>query len=83
MPLRLYVRKYKDKYRSTPARLNGWDYGANALYFVTICTKDRVPYFGEIIEQGETQSIVSLHPTEIAEFANHNWLQIPKYSPFV
>jgi len=40
--------KYKNKYRTTPARLTGWDYGSHGLYFITICTKDRVRYFGEI-----------------------------------
>jgi len=25
-----------------------WDYKTNAMYFVTICTKNRDHYFGEI-----------------------------------
>ena len=33
--------KYKNKYRIETTRLNGWDYGENGYYFVTICTKDR------------------------------------------
>lgn len=40
-------------------RLNGWDYRFPSFYFITICTKDRSHYFGEIrngmmglIEQG-------------------------------
>jgi putative transposase len=82
--------KYKNKYRTTPARLNGWDYGANGLYFVTICTKDKTPFLGEIVEtqsgethSEETRSIVSLRETEIGQVAYHNWLQIPEYAPFV
>lgn len=78
--------KYNNKYRTTPARLNGWDYGSHGLYFITICTKDRVRYFGEIEEindYSETRSIVSLRETEIGTIAFDNWLKIPKYSPFV
>ena len=41
--------KYKNKYRIETTRLNGWDYGKNGYYFVTICTKDRIPYFGNVI----------------------------------
>ncbi len=29
-------------------RLNGWDYRFPAFYFITICTKNRNHYFGEI-----------------------------------
>ena len=41
--------KYKNKYRIETTRLKGWDYGKNGYYFVTICTKDRIPYFGSVI----------------------------------
>lgn len=78
--------KFNNKYRTTPARLNGWDYGANGLYFVTICTKDRVHYFGEIEKDNiivETQSIVSLQKTEIGKVAYENWLRIPEFAPFI
>lgn len=86
--------KYKGKYRTTPARLKGWDYGSHGLYFITICTKDRIRYFGEIVEtqnivspaeniQKETQYIVSLQQTEIGQVAYDYWLQIPAHFPFV
>ena len=41
--------KYRNKYRIPSARLAGWDYGSNGMYYVTICTKDRNRYFGEIV----------------------------------
>lgn len=41
--------KYKDKYRIPSARLESWDYGSDAAYFVTVCTKNREHFFGEII----------------------------------
>jgi putative transposase len=40
--------KFKGKYRIASNRLKGWDYGTPGYYFVTICTKNRVPWFGEI-----------------------------------
>lgn len=72
--------KYQGKYRTSSARLNGWDYGSQGLYFVTICTKDRVQYFGEIKElSGEAY----LQPSEIGEVALNNWLEIPNHYSFV
>lgn len=71
--------KYKNKYRTTPVRLTGWDYGSHGLYFITICTKDRVRYFGEItleahdyvpVSQKESQDIRSPNETH-----NHVSLQ--------
>ncbi|HLW49921.1 MAG TPA: transposase [Sphingobacteriaceae bacterium] len=40
--------KYKGKYRNESIRLQGWDYGRAGRYFITICTKDREHFFGEI-----------------------------------
>jgi REP element-mobilizing transposase RayT len=41
--------KFENKYRIETTRLKGWDYGKNGYYFVTICSKDRIPYFGSVI----------------------------------
>ncbi len=83
--------KYKNKYRIESARLQNWDYGSNAAYFVTICTNSRIHYFGNIVE---TQNLASrTHPnipsqhqmelSEIGKIANQNWISIPEYFPFV
>lgn len=40
--------KFQNKYRIPSARLQLWDYGRNAMYFVTICTKNRDCFFGNI-----------------------------------
>lgn len=74
--------KYKKKYRVSSARLNGWDYGSHALYFVTICTKDRIPYFGEITTD-LVENATILKKTSIADVAYNNWLKIPEYHPYV
>jgi putative transposase len=77
--------KFKNKYRITPARMPSWDYGSHGLYFVTICTKDRLHYLGDIISNTsqETQNIASLQRTDIGEISEKNWLDIPKHFNFV
>ncbi len=40
--------KFQNKYRIPSSRLQNWDYRWNAAYFVTIRTKNRHHYFGEM-----------------------------------
>lgn len=82
--------KYKQIFRIPSARLDKWDYSSHGLYFVTICTKDKEQYFGEVVysqhlnTQGEeTQNIASLRRTEIGEVAHQFWKAIPQHFPFV
>ena len=42
------MEKFKGKYRIPSARLQSWDYGWDGAYFITICTKDKIHYFGAI-----------------------------------
>ncbi len=42
--------KYQNKYRIPSARMKGYDYGRNGAYFITICTDNRIHYFGEIVK---------------------------------
>ncbi len=42
--------KFKNKYRTTSTRLQHWDYRWGGYYFITICTKNKEEYFGEIID---------------------------------
>lgn len=41
-------------------RLKEYDYSQNGVYFVTICARDRQPYFGRIVGRG------ALTPPEVA-----------------
>lgn len=68
--------KFKGKYRIPSARLPYWDYGRNAGYFITICTQNRIRYFGAI-ENGE------LVLPEIGRLARTYWQEIPNHFPFV
>ncbi|WP_224995265.1 transposase [Cesiribacter sp. SM1] len=65
-----------DKYSRNPRRLQGYDYGSEGLYFITICTKDRWPFFGEV-RSGEM--ILS----DAGVIVRDCWLQIPHYHPEV
>ncbi len=60
--------KYKNKYRIDSARLVGYDYSQNGLYFVTICTKERIEFFGEIINR-------EMHLSEIGKIAWEELIQ--------
>lgn len=42
--------RYKNKYRISSTRLQTWNYANEGAYFITICTKNRKHFFGEIIE---------------------------------
>jgi REP element-mobilizing transposase RayT len=55
-------------------RLHGYDYSQKGYYFLTICTKNRIDYFG-IIENGR------LVLNEYGEIAKKCWLEIPEHFP--
>ncbi len=63
--------------------MRNWDYGWNAMYFVTICTKNRVCYFGEIIATQNFASQYEMKLSEIGKLAHKCWLEIPEHFPFV
>ncbi len=57
-------------------RLQTWDYGKDGAYFITICTKNKVQYFGEITEK-------KVYLNEIGSLAEKYWLEIPTQFPYV
>ncbi len=83
--------KFRNKYRVSSARLSTWDYGADGMYFVTICTKERMRYFGEIELNAagqtqnllETEGIASLRMTEVGKVAYDNFEKISLFHPYV
>ncbi|MGM9640834.1 MAG: transposase [Faecousia sp.] len=74
-------------------RLEKWDYSSPATYFLTICAKDRRPFFSRVVDCGITESAkVSLLPcgreiqNAIAFFAENNtdlrfdaWVIMPNH----
>ncbi|NET89667.1 MAG: transposase [Kamptonema sp. SIO1D9] len=78
--LRLYINNwrgknvtlYKNKYRVKSTRLPHRDYAANGWYFVTICTHNRICYFGNIINR-------QMQLSPMGEIAKKFWLEIPQH----
>lgn len=68
--------KFNNKYRISSARLQTWDYGSNGSYFITICTKKRKHFFGEILD-GKMQL------NEIGKLAEQYWMEIPNHFSFI
>ena len=66
--------KFQNKYRVASARLPHWDYGHQAAYFVTICTKNRRHWFGAI-RNG------TMHLSEIGKIAEQEWVRTPGIRP--
>jgi hypothetical protein len=65
--------KYKIKKQF---RYQGYDYSQNGFYFVTICTKNREMFFGDIKNE-------KIKLSDIGLIANKFWLEIPSHFPFV
>lgn len=59
---------FKNKYRIESTRLTGWDYGQAGYYYVTICTKDRVHFFGDVRD-------VDVILSEIGQIVAEEWLK--------
>ena len=70
------MNKFRNKYRNSSARASFWDYGWNAAYFVTICTKNRAFWFGDVVN-GRVEL------SAIGHIANSCWHEIPNHFPFV
>jgi len=64
---------FKNKYRIESTRLRNWDYAGAGWYFVTLCTRNREMFFGDV-KGGEM--ILS----GVGEIAFDYWQEIPKHS---
>jgi putative transposase len=67
---------YKNQYRSKSIRLPHRDYAQNGWYFVTICTYQKINYFGDIIN-GKIQR------SPIGDIAEKCWLEIPQHHQYI
>ena len=63
------IRKSKKSFRK-----KNWNYRTSGNYFITICTRNKIPYFGE----NKNGNIIL---SEIGKIAQDYWLQIPKHFP--
>jgi putative transposase len=58
--------KFRDIYRIPSARATWWNYGDDAFYFITICTENRIHYFGEI--ENDSKIMNKSKSGQIAEY---------------
>jgi putative transposase len=65
--------QYQNKYRIASARLQEWNYGWDAAYFVTICTKNRDLYFGHVINK-------EMKLSNIGVIADVLWFEISNHA---
>lgn len=68
--------KFKNKYRIPSARLQSWNYGTNGSYFITVCTQNRVHFFGDIVNG-------AMQLNALGQLAEKYWMEIPQHFPFV
>lgn len=68
------MEKFNNKYRIGSTRLQNWDYGRCAFYFITICTAHREHYFGTIKNGNRTL-------TEIGIVAEQEWVKSIEIQP--
>jgi len=66
---------YKKRFSDKGLRLQSWDYGWDAYYFVTIKTKNRISFFGNVIAE-------AMHYSAQGKLANEYWEMIPEKFPF-
>ena len=65
---------YKNKYRVETTRLPGYDYASAGRYFITVCTQNRVPFLGKIV-QGKMQLNAN------GTIVEHCWFDLPNHYP--
>ena len=63
---------FRNKYRVENIRKRGWDYSLPGYYYVTICTKGKKNFFGEVRDD-----IVRLSNTGV--IAGQHWKEIPSH----
>jgi REP element-mobilizing transposase RayT len=67
---------FHGKYRIPSTRLPGWDYGGLGKYFITICTKPRLPWFGQVRNK-------HMHLSREGQIIDTCWRFIPALYPHI
>jgi putative transposase len=62
--------KFQGRFRIASTRLKDWDYSSAGWYFVTICTRNQKPFFGEVFED-------KVELSSLGEIAIQMWREIP------
>jgi putative transposase len=67
---------FKDKYRIPGTRLPGRDYARSGRYYVTICTKGKYPWFGDI-QNGK------MYLSDFGRIVDDEWKRTALIRPYV
>jgi len=67
-----YMHKFKNIFRVESTRLKEWDYSNPWWYYVTICTNNHFPHFGEINDG-------KMELNELGKTAVKFWTEIPNH----
>ena len=67
--------KYQNTFSRNSARLKTWDYSSDGIYFITICSKDKIIFFGDI---SDNEMKLSKEGRILQEF----WSLIPEVYDF-
>ena len=66
--------RFRNKYRIESTRLQNWDYQLGAAYFITICTQNKLHYFGEIVDS-------QMQLSAIGKIAENEWIKTFEMRP--
>src|SRR6266404_2113981 len=66
------MERFKSKYRIESTRLRHWDYSTPGFYFITICTRNREHFFGQVQDS-------EMFLNEPGKIADDCWSQIPNH----
>ena len=67
---------FKNKYRIKSIRLKHWNYSLNGIYYVTICTKNRECWFGDIVN-GEMKL------SRVGKIIANEWVETERIRSYV
>lgn len=68
--------KFKNRFRVDSLRHKNWDYADDGYYFITVCTKNKRNFFGNIEED-------RMALNGLGKIAENFWKEIPKHFDFM
>src|SRR5919202_65577 len=63
-------------YHRRSIRLRGYDYSLAGAYFITICTQDKVPFFGDVADE-------QLQLNDAGLMVQTSWERLPYRFPYI
>jgi putative transposase len=69
----VFIKTFRNKYRSQSGRLKGYNYSLSGVYFITICTQNREHFFGRIDKTECSLSLYEMYLSEIGKIVADEW----------